>query len=123
MQATSRGRSPHGRSLRRRKLSNRSADASRSAGYSSGRRIIRPGEGGAMHAPAPLSRRNFLVTSTAALSMASWTSGTARGYTGAEMREKTADGTLVGVSKWDLDTPALCVDLTAFERNIATMRE
>ena len=28
----------------------------------------------------------------------------------------------VGVSKWDLDTPALCVDLDALESNIATMQ-
>jgi D-serine deaminase-like pyridoxal phosphate-dependent protein len=28
-----------------------------------------------------------------------------------------------GVSKWDLDTPALCVDLDKLERNIATMRK
>jgi 3-hydroxy-D-aspartate aldolase len=27
-----------------------------------------------------------------------------------------------GMSKWDLDTPALCLDLDAFERNIATMQ-
>jgi D-serine deaminase-like pyridoxal phosphate-dependent protein len=45
-----------------------------------------------------------------------------RGYSAAEMRAKAADGTLTGVSKWDLDTPALCVDLEAFERNIATLR-
>ena len=47
---------------------------------------------------------------------------TRRGYSAADMRAKAADGTLAGVSKWDLDTPALCVDLDAFERNIATMR-
>jgi 3-hydroxy-D-aspartate aldolase len=29
---------------------------------------------------------------------------------------------LTGTSKWDLDTPALCVDLDVFERNIATMQ-
>jgi len=28
----------------------------------------------------------------------------------------------VGLSKWDLDTPALCLDLDAFERNVATMQ-
>jgi 3-hydroxy-D-aspartate aldolase len=33
----------------------------------------------------------------------------------------SASTSLVGVSKWELDTPALCVDLDAFERNIATM--
>jgi D-serine deaminase-like pyridoxal phosphate-dependent protein len=45
-----------------------------------------------------------------------------RGYSAAEMRAKAEDGTLGGVSKWELDTPALCVDLDAFEQNIATMR-
>jgi D-serine deaminase-like pyridoxal phosphate-dependent protein len=29
---------------------------------------------------------------------------------------------LTGVSKWDLDTPALCVDLDKLEQNLATMR-
>jgi D-serine deaminase-like pyridoxal phosphate-dependent protein len=32
------------------------------------------------------------------------------------------DNTRIGTSKWDLDTPALCVDLDVFERNIATMQ-
>lgn len=32
------------------------------------------------------------------------------------------ESTLIGTSKWDLDTPALCVDLDVFERNIATMQ-
>jgi D-serine deaminase-like pyridoxal phosphate-dependent protein len=27
-----------------------------------------------------------------------------------------------GISKWDLDTPALCVDLDKMEKNIATMQ-
>src|SRR5580765_4891837 len=45
-----------------------------------------------------------------------------RGYSAAEMRAKAADGTLASVSKWDLDTPALCVDLDTFERNITTLR-
>lgn len=49
-------------------------------------------------------------------------SGSALGYSAAEMRAKAEDGNLAGVSKWDLDTPALCVDLDAFEQNIATMR-
>ena len=48
--------------------------------------------------------------------------GAGRGYSAAEMRAKAADGTLTGVSKWDLDTPALCVDLDRFEQNIATLR-
>src|ERR1051326_1596268 len=29
---------------------------------------------------------------------------------------------VIGASKWDLDTPALCVDLDALERNIAAMQ-
>ena len=48
--------------------------------------------------------------------------GAGRGYSAAEMRAKAEDGTLGAVSKWELDTPALCVDLDAFEQNIATMR-
>ncbi|PYR51748.1 MAG: alanine racemase [Acidobacteria bacterium] len=65
------------------------------------------------------SRRNFLVTSgTAALCV----SGNAGGYTSAELRAFAADNKLSGVSKWEIDTPALCVDLDALERNIATMR-
>jgi D-serine deaminase-like pyridoxal phosphate-dependent protein len=73
-----------------------------------------------MRSAARMSRRNFLMTSGAATV---WASGTARGYTGAEMRAKAAAGDLTGVSKWDLDTPALCVDLNKLEQNIATMRK
>ena len=54
--------------------------------------------------------------------MTMWVPGKAAGYTSAEMRAKAADGTLVGVSKWELDTPALCVDLDTMDRNIATMK-
>ena len=32
------------------------------------------------------------------------------------------DESAIGVSKWDLDTPALCVDLDTFDRNIAALR-
>jgi 3-hydroxy-D-aspartate aldolase len=76
-----------------------------------------------MRSDARVSRRNFLMTSGAALSMSSWASGNARGYSSAEMRERAADGGLTGVSKWDLDTPALCVDLEKLEGNIAGMRQ
>jgi D-serine deaminase-like pyridoxal phosphate-dependent protein len=51
-----------------------------------------------------------------------WVPTNASGYTGAEMRAKAADGTLVGVSKWELDTPALCVDLDKLDRNVAAMK-
>jgi len=65
-----------------------------------------------------LSRRSFLMTTGGA---AVW-AGSARGYSAGEMRARAEDGTLAGVSKWDLDTPALCVDLDKFEQNIAAMR-
>jgi D-serine deaminase-like pyridoxal phosphate-dependent protein len=38
------------------------------------------------------------------------------------MRGFAANDGLPGVSKWELDTPALCVDLDKLEQNIATMR-
>jgi D-serine deaminase-like pyridoxal phosphate-dependent protein len=42
----------------------------------------------------------------------------------ARAEQITPSGALeVGISKWDLDTPALCVDLDALEQNIATMQE
>ncbi len=65
------------------------------------------------------SRRAFLTTAgTAAASV--WIPRPVKGYTAAEMsRVDTAD---VGISKWDLDTPALCVDLDRLERNIARMQ-
>src|SRR5258706_8776547 len=71
-----------------------------------------------MQSQPAMSRRNFLMTTGGA---AVW-AGSTRGYSAAEMRAKAADGTLTGVSKWELDTPALFVDLDVFERNIATMR-
>src|SRR5438876_2557486 len=77
-------------------------------------------EGDAMRSAAKMSRRNFLMTSGAATV---WASGTARGYTDGEMRAHAEAGDLTGVSKWDLDTPALCVDLDRFEQNIAAMRK
>src|SRR6185369_8098321 len=60
-----------------------------------------------------LSRRGFLHTAGAG-TMGAWLPRTAR------VRE--AEETLVGVSKWDLDTPALCVDLDKLEQNLATMK-
>jgi len=68
-----------------------------------------------------LSRRGFLGAAGAGV-VTMWVPGKAAGYTGEEMRAMAADGTLIGVSKWELDTPALCVDLDAMDRNIATMQ-
>src|SRR5262245_23654691 len=67
------------------------------------------------------SRRGFLKTAGAS-GITMWIPARASGYTAAEMREKDAKGTLVGVSKWELDTPALCVDLDKLEQNLATMK-
>ena len=68
-----------------------------------------------------LSRRNFIAT-TGAGAAALCVSNNAGGYTATEMQALAADDKLTGVSKWELDTPALCVELDALERNIATMQ-
>ena len=67
------------------------------------------------------SRRRFLQTAGAG-GITMWIPTGANGYTADEMRAKAAAGKLVGVSKWELDTPALCVDLDKLERNLATMK-
>ena len=68
------------------------------------------------------SRRTFLATA-AALSAGVWIPKSVKGYTAAEMRGMAA-GTAVqrGISKWDLDQPALCVELDKMEKNVATMQ-
>ena len=68
-----------------------------------------------------LSRRHF-IGSVAAGAATVWIPDRVRGYTGAELRSLAANDKLNGVSKWDLDTPALCVDLDKLEQNLATMR-
>jgi D-serine deaminase-like pyridoxal phosphate-dependent protein len=72
----------------------------------------------------PSSRRTFL-SHTAALSAAIWVPGGVKGYSAADIRAMASpDGRVQpGVSKWDLDTPALCVDLDRMERNVRTMQE
>jgi 3-hydroxy-D-aspartate aldolase len=68
-----------------------------------------------------LSRRAFLSVPAAAAYM--YVPTPVNGYTGAEMRTLAAEGRLeVGVSKWELDTPVLCVDLDRMEANIAKMQ-
>jgi D-serine deaminase-like pyridoxal phosphate-dependent protein len=66
------------------------------------------------------SRRAFLST-TAAVAAHVWIPKPVKGY---NVREVTSSMAPVGpgVSKWDLDTPALCVDLDAFEANVAKMQ-
>ena len=67
------------------------------------------------------SRRAF-VSGAAALSAHLWIPKPVRGYTTAEMRAMPIDPVKPGVSKWELDTPALCVDLDKMEKNIQTMQ-
>lgn len=59
------------------------------------------------------SRRAFL-SAGAGLSAAVWIPRPVKGYAPREVKP--------GMSKWDLDTPALCVDLDVMEKNIATMQ-
>jgi 3-hydroxy-D-aspartate aldolase len=68
-----------------------------------------------------VSRRRFIATSGAGAA-ALFPSSDAGGSTTTEIQARVAEDTLIGVSKWDLDTPALCVDLDALERNISTMQ-
>jgi D-serine deaminase-like pyridoxal phosphate-dependent protein len=56
----------------------------------------------------------------AAASAHVWVPRTVHGYAAAEVMARL--DTPVGTSKWDLDTPALCVDLDRLERNIQTMQ-
>jgi 3-hydroxy-D-aspartate aldolase len=67
------------------------------------------------------SRRTFLSSAVAA-SAYLWIPKPVKGYSAAEMRAMSIDKGKPGVSKWELDTPALCVDLDKMEKNIATMQ-
>lgn len=66
------------------------------------------------------SRRAFLAASAATAAHV-WIPRPVKGYSVAEvLAPVTPMGT--GISKWDLDTPALCVDLDKLEQNIAKMQ-
>jgi len=65
------------------------------------------------------SRRTFIGASAAAAAHV-WIPRPVKGYTAAELGPVTP--MKAGISKWDLDTPALCVDLDKLERNIAKMQ-
>src|SRR5689334_22985243 len=65
------------------------------------------------------TRRAFLGTSAAAAAHV-WVPTPVKGYTAEEIVPVTPQR--AGISKWDLDTPALCVDLDKMERNIARMQ-
>jgi 3-hydroxy-D-aspartate aldolase len=68
------------------------------------------------------TRRAFL--SAAGIASASvWIPKPIKGYSAAEMRVLAENpSSLRGVSKWDLDTPALCLDLDLMEQNVAKMQ-
>ena len=68
------------------------------------------------------TRRAFLATTTV-LAAHVWVPRAVKGYHAGEVAGQLAGSQgAVGISKWDLDTPALCVDLDRLEANIATMQ-
>jgi D-serine deaminase-like pyridoxal phosphate-dependent protein len=65
------------------------------------------------------SRRGFLAAGAAGAASL-WIPSAVNGYTDAELLQRSANGVVPkGISKWDLDTPALCVDLDKMDANIA----
>ncbi len=67
------------------------------------------------------SRRRFLQSAGVA---AVGVPTSVKGYTAAEMRSFDSTGVMEqNISKWELDTPALCVDLDALESNLATLQQ
>ena len=70
----------------------------------------------------PLSRRHFLHAAGAGAASV-WIPKPVKGYSAAEMRQQALGGRVeAGVSKWDLDTPCLCVDLDRLEGNLDRMQ-
>ena len=68
-----------------------------------------------------LSRRHFLAAGAGAASV--WIPRPVKGYTAAEMRQQAVNDRIeAGISKWDLDTPCLCVDLDKLEANLDRMQ-
>ncbi len=66
--------------------------------------------------------RRALLSATAASAFGLWLPRSAKAYTAQEVRFRLAAGSaLTGLSKWDLETPALCVDLDKLETNIAKL--
>lgn len=66
-----------------------------------------------------VSRRRFIQAAGAASVLVPTA---VKGYSGAEMEPMgSQQAQQIGMSKWELDTPSLCVDLEALEANLATM--
>ena len=67
----------------------------------------------------PLSRRRFLHAASVGAASVWIPRRSVKGYTSAELRQQAVNDRLqVGISKWDLETPCLCVDLDRLERNL-----
>ena len=65
------------------------------------------------------SRRDFLTSAAGASAATFWMPKQVNGYSRAHVIDAKAS---LGVSKWDLDTPALVLDLDKLEQNISAMR-
>jgi D-serine deaminase-like pyridoxal phosphate-dependent protein len=65
------------------------------------------------------SRRDFLTSAAGTSAVTFWIPKKVHGYSRAHAVDMKA---MKGVSKWDLDTPALVLDLDKLEQNINTMR-
>jgi D-serine deaminase-like pyridoxal phosphate-dependent protein len=85
--------------------------------------FVLPEEELPMDSPASRQTRRTFLSSGAVLSATFWIPKPTRGYSVDEVRGRlAAPAVQVGISKWDLDTPALCVDLDAMEKNVRTMQ-
>ena len=65
------------------------------------------------------SRRDFLASAAGTSAVTFWIPKKVHGYSRAHVTDTKSTK---GVSKWDLDTPALVLDLDKLEQNIAAMR-
>ncbi|MDH4063669.1 MAG: alanine racemase [Acidobacteriota bacterium] len=71
----------------------------------------------------PTSSRRAFLSVSAATAAHVWIPGSVKGYSPREVASAVSGASAnVGLSKWDLDTPALCVDLDRLESNIARMQ-
>lgn len=72
----------------------------------------------------PFSRRHFLQTAGATAAI--WVPAPVNGYSASEVSNRAAahgsELSELGISLWDLDTPALIVDLDALEGNLEVMQ-
>ncbi|MDP2319110.1 MAG: DSD1 family PLP-dependent enzyme [Acidobacteriota bacterium] len=73
-----------------------------------------------MNSNTSASRRAFLAASAATAAHV-WVPRPVKGYSVSEVMAPVTP-MAAGISKWDLDTPALCVDLDKLEQNIAVMQ-